>query len=240
MSWLLGAGMGFLRGGPLGAVVGGTLQHIITKKALKKIGRGLPGVSDKGLFVTCLVVILAKVGMRDGPLTQNERRAIHRFFIKNLEYETKDLGFVDQVIAETEKLDPDLKPFAVQYRKATQNNYNLLVLALSYKMALIENALTETTQELINQLADHLDVSYPEHDRIRLKYSLSTLKNPYRILGVDYSAGSEEIKKAYRQKASELHPDRFAHLGREEGEGAHLKFLEIQAAYEELERKLGF
>ncbi len=239
MSWLLGAGMGFLRGGPLGAVVGGTLQHIITKKALKKIDQGLPGVTERGLFVTCLVVIMTKVGMLDGPLTANERRLIHRFFIKNLDYEKPDLGYIDQVIAETQRLNPDLKPFAEQYRKASGNNYNLLVLALSYQMALIEHSLTDETQNVINELAGLLQVSYPEHDRIRKKYSLDALKNPYRILGVEYSASAEDIKKAYRQKAAEFHPDRVAHLGREEGEDAHLKFLEIRAAYEELEKSRG-
>jgi len=30
MSWIVGAGMGFLRGGPMGAVIGGALQHIVT------------------------------------------------------------------------------------------------------------------------------------------------------------------------------------------------------------------
>ena len=240
MSWLLGAGMGFLRGGPLGAVVGGTLQHIITKKALKKIDQGLPGVKERGLFVTCLVVIMTKVGRIDGPLTQNERRLIHRFFIKNLDYETKDLGYIDQVIAETQKLNPDLKPFTEQYRKASGNHYNLLVLALSYQMALIEHSLTEDTQQCINELASYLDVTYPEHDRIRKKYSLDALKNPYRVLGIEYAASAEEIKKAYRQKAAEFHPDRVAHRGQEEGEDAHLKFLEIRAAYEELEKSRGF
>ena len=43
MSWLAGAGMGFLRGGPMGAIVGGTIQHFISKKVLKKINRGFPG-----------------------------------------------------------------------------------------------------------------------------------------------------------------------------------------------------
>lgn len=231
--------MGFLRGGPLGAVVGGTMQHIITKKALKKINQGLPGVNEKGLFVTCLVVVLTKVGMIDAPLTRNERRLIHKFFTKNLNYETQDLGFIDQVIAETQKLNPDLKTFASQYRKASGNNYNLLLLALSYQMALIENSLTAESQNLINQLAGYLEVSYPEHDRLRQKYSLKVLNNPYRILGIDYSAKAEDIKKAYRQKVAEFHPDRVAHLGKEESEGAHLRFLEIQAAYEELEKSRG-
>ncbi|SVC05690.1 uncharacterized protein METZ01_LOCUS258544, partial [marine metagenome] len=32
MPWIVGAGMGFLRGGPVGAVIGGALQHVLTKK----------------------------------------------------------------------------------------------------------------------------------------------------------------------------------------------------------------
>ena len=32
MSWIVGAGMGFLRGGPMGGVIGGAMQHILTKK----------------------------------------------------------------------------------------------------------------------------------------------------------------------------------------------------------------
>jgi len=31
MGWLLGAGLGFLFGGPLGAVVGGAFQHVFSK-----------------------------------------------------------------------------------------------------------------------------------------------------------------------------------------------------------------
>ena len=32
MSWWLGAGLGFLRGGPFGALVGGVAEHFLGKK----------------------------------------------------------------------------------------------------------------------------------------------------------------------------------------------------------------
>ena len=38
MSWWMGAGLGFLRGGPLGAVIGGTIEHFLGKKLKKKLG----------------------------------------------------------------------------------------------------------------------------------------------------------------------------------------------------------
>jgi len=237
MSWLWGAGVGFLRGGPLGAIIGGTAQHFFSKKVLRKIKRGLPGIEDQGLFVTCLAVILTKIGMEGGPLSPGQTHVIHKFFKKNLHYEAEELKFIDKAIAETQRLNPDLPPFVDQYKKASKNHYSFLLLALSYQIALTAGgSLTEETQELIDQVAQRLGVSYPEHDRIRQKYSLGHTKNPYTILGVDYSATPDAIKKAYRHKVGRYHPDRVAHLGDEEGGEAHMRFLEIQAAYEELER----
>ncbi len=236
MSWLWGAGVGFLRGGPLGAIIGGTAQHFFSKKVLKKINQGLPGIEDQGLFVTCLVVILTEVGMTRGPLSPGQIHVVHKFFKKNLHYEAEELKFIDKAIAETQRLNPDLPPFVDQYKKASNNHYNFLLLALSYQIALTGNSLSEETQRLIDQVAERLGLSYAEHDRIRQKYSLGHTKNPYTILGVDYSANPDAIKKAYRQKAGQYHPDRVAHLGEEEGEAAHMRFLEIQAAYEELEK----
>lgn len=52
----------------------------------------------------------------------------------------------------------------------------------------------------------------------------------YDLLGVERTATDDELKKAYRRKALELHPDR--NYGNEEG--ATKLFAEIQAAYEVL------
>src|SRR5271156_5606933 len=52
----------------------------------------------------------------------------------------------------------------------------------------------------------------------------------YELLGVDRQASEDEIKKAYRRKALELHPDRnFGNV-----ENATKLFAEIQSAYDVL------
>ncbi|KAL4951820.1 hypothetical protein BDW69DRAFT_33234 [Aspergillus filifer] len=58
----------------------------------------------------------------------------------------------------------------------------------------------------------------------------SIKKDYYELLEVEQNASPEEIKKAYRRKALELHPDR--NFGRVEA--ATSLFAEIQAAYEVL------
>ena len=51
----------------------------------------------------------------------------------------------------------------------------------------------------------------------------------YEVLGVDRSASSEELKKAYRKVAMKYHPDR--NPGDEEAEE---KFKEVNDAYQQI------
>ncbi len=240
MSWLIGAGLGFLRGGPLGALVGGAVQHVMTKKVRKLIRRGLPGVVDETAFVTCIIVVMTKLAMVKGHMTPREVETIYRFFVKNLNYSESDLESINQVIRETCRVNPDLNPVIKKYLSSAQSRYRSLLLVLSYQIALIEDSLTDEVQQGINELAVLLDLSFEEHDHIRKKYSLDVLVTPFTVLGVTSSATNDDIKKAYWRLASQYHPDKVAHLGDEQVEEAHLKFLEIQEAYQELEKTRSF
>lgn len=236
MSWLLGAGLGFLRGGPLGALVGGAVQHVMAKKVRKLIRKGLPGVVDESAFVTCIIVVMTKLAMVKGHITAREVETIYRFFVKNLNYSEKDLDSINEVIRETGRVNPDLNPVIQKYKSSAQSRYRSLLLVLSYQIALIEDSLTGEVQEGINELARLLDISIEDHDQIRQKYSLDVLVTPFTVLGVASTATNDEIKKAYWRMASQYHPDKVTHLGEDQMEEAHLKFLEIQEAYQELEK----
>jgi DnaJ like chaperone protein len=236
MSWWMGAGLGFLRGGPFGAVIGGAAEYFLGQKFQKKLQKNLPGIKNKADFITSLVIILTRVGMVNGPLTQSQIDIIYKFFIKNLGFGVADFKVIDPLIREVQNKKPDIHPFLKEYKKSCQNNYNLLLVALCYQISLEENSLGEGAESLLKQIVLLLGLSYDQHNKIRVKYSLVILKTPYHVLKIPSDSSNEEVKKAYRSLISLHHPDRVAHQGKKAVEDAHLKFLEIQAAYQELEK----
>lgn len=234
MSWWMGAGLGFLRGGPLGAVVGGTIAHFFGKKLQKKLDDSLPGIVHQGEFVSCIVVILTHVGMESGSFSSKKLGVIHNFFIKNLGYGSADLKQLDKLIIEVQSKKPDIDRFVEEYKKSCGSNYNLLLLALCYQISLVDDVFSEEAHARIQNIGGGLGVSYDKHNEIRMKYSLPRFKTPYHVLEISSNASNEQIKKAYRKMASQCHPDRVSMEDEKVVQEAHLKFLEIQSAYQEL------
>ena len=228
--------MGFLRGGPLGAVIGGTIEHFLAKKLQKKTQESLPGIIYHGEFITSLVVILTRVAIELGTLTPKQVAVIHNFFMKNFGYGSSDFKSVDRLVYEVESKKPDIDKYVKEYKNSCQNNYNLLLLALCYQITLVENSISEETQALIKKMGLELGLSYEQHNEIREKYLLEPFKTPYNILGISSDVSDDEIKKAYRKLASQCHPDRVAMEDVNTVHAAHLNFLEVQSAYQELEK----
>lgn len=57
------------------------------------------------------------------------------------------------------------------------------------------------------------------------------LKDPYEVLGVSREASFEEIRRRYRERLLEVHPDRVQHMGGEFRELAERKTLELNEAF---------
>lgn len=56
----------------------------------------------------------------------------------------------------------------------------------------------------------------------------------YNLLGISQNATQDEIKKAFRAKAREYHPDKFSNATEAEKNNAEKRFKEINEAYDKL------
>ncbi len=63
--------------------------------------------------------------------------------------------------------------------------------------------------------------------------------SPYEVLGVDRGADLAEIRRRYREKLLQYHPDRVQHLGVEFQEMAERKTIEITEAFQKILRERG-
>ena len=176
MSWWFGAGLGFLRGGPFGAIVGGIAEHFLGKKIQNKLRNTLPGIYNKGDFITCLVIILARVGIINGPLTPNQKEVVQKFFLKNFNFGVEDFKAIDPLIREVENKKPDIEKFVEEYQNSCKNNYSLLLLALCYQVALVDKKLCLGTEIILKKIAFILSISYEQHNKIREKYFLRCIE----------------------------------------------------------------
>ncbi len=105
-----------------------------------------------------------------------------------------------------------------------------IVLVLLYRyLTRLKKQRTHTRTASGNQQQD------PSQDRRNKAYAAHP-KTPYEILGVSPAASRDEIKTAYRRLAGQYHPDKVSHLGKEFQTMAHLRFKEIQTAYDILKK----
>ncbi len=239
MSWIFGASMGWFVGGPLGAVVGGAIQHVFSSAKVKQIGQSDAATEPEMIFISNLVAIMTKICMADGHISREERRVIHKFFESSLGYSGENLRFIDAMIDETERQNPDLKQIVFAFDRFAKHEQRLILLDLAYHIAAVDHTITGDEQNVIDDIVAALNISQAEHERIRGRHSVVKVGEKYAILGVDRSASNEEIKKAYRQLAMQYHPDKVTHLGQELIDFSNKKFQEINDSYQTIKRERG-
>lgn len=241
MAWLLGAGIGMMVGGPLGAVVGGALQHVFTKGASSvSPSRSGQAAKPEQLFISHLVAILTKISMADGSISDSERKTIHDFFSKGLKYKGLELKFIDAMIAETQRVNPDLFQICKAFDGFAGKEQRLILLDMVYQVVVSDNVITKGEEEAIHTVVAALGIGKEEHEQIKSRYAIAKKDDHYATLGLRPSADEGEIKKAYRQLAAQYHPDKVSHLGPELVAFSEEKFKTINDAYATVRKEKNF
>ena len=230
-----GAGIGFLVGGPIGAILGAALAGGLGDDLF-----GYDGKADreKVIFISNLTVLLTLVAKADDSISPEEARAIANFFKEQLHFEEEQLADIRRIMKETVRQNPDPRTVAAEFANIATREERLALLRLIYMVAGADGPVNQREERVIELISAGLGIGRNNRNSISSEFG-NGKPDPYTVLGVKSNASDTEVKRAYRSMAKQYHPDRVSHLGEEFAHLAHEKFAQINKAYEDIRRERG-
>ena len=109
---------------------------------------------------------------------------------------------------------------------------------LLFELSMADGHLDSSEEKLLFEAIDIFQID-PEFFQINKKKYGAATSDAYIILGVTEDMSFKDIKVAYQRKRKEFHPDTLLSKGLPEEllEKAKEKFIEIQSAFEEIEKQ---
>ena len=165
---------------------------------------------------------------------------------------------VDQFIKDRFNLPPDQRGFAIQvfnHAKDDQNSFRdyasqlvsllstnssslIMFYELLFELSMADGYLDASEEKLLIEAVSIFKIDPGLFDINKRKYG-ADISDAFTILGVSQDMPFKEIKIAYQRKRKEFHPDTLLSKGLPEEllEKAKEKFIEIQSAFEEIEKQ---
>ncbi len=236
----IGAGVGFLFGGPLGAIFGAMTGNFFDASSQGQTSTGSPhNDHERSLnFITHLVGILISIAKADGRVTTHEIKVIERAFV-SFGFKGEDLNFIRGLINQTVRVNLDLQAVCYEFKQYSSYEERLSLLRIVYMVAFADKEFHANEESIINRIIGFLEISVDDAFEIRGEFCSDHDKH-YRLLNTTRDTSIDDIKKAYRLLSKKYHPDRVSHLGDEFAQLASEKFQKINESYEKIKSEKGF
>jgi DnaJ like chaperone protein len=254
MSWFgkltLGS-LGLIFGGPLGAIAGAALGHILIDKSSNLVnqtirtGQGpqfMPAERTQATYFISLFSILGKLSKIDGVVTKDEIAVVQNF-INNLPIAENEKQFAKQVFNEAKDSRYSIDDFAIQLYEAARTQPTLLLsfLDLLFKIAAADGKLHPAEETGLKSVKNIFKISDIQFENIKAVY-FRDFDKYYKILNCTPDSSDEQIKSSYKKLVKDFHPDKIVSKGLPEEfiDFASNRFQEIQESYEKIRQERGF
>ncbi len=258
MGWfsgIVGGGIGAMLAGPFGAVIGAAIG------ASMGGGQGRPqleggysgGIGQtqqrQMIFFTAAFSMVGKLAKADGRICDDEIAAIRRIAKDAMGLDDQTRRFAIEVLNQSKQSSESFGDYARQFGQlfGQQQDMCQFMISFLFEVAMADGSLHPEEERMLLEAKQAFRLPDSLYQSLHARYvgHQSTtsvgLNQHYQTLGVDAKASDAEIKKVYRQKVAEYHPDKI------EGKGlppefikfANDKLAEINGAYETIRKARG-
>ena len=233
---ITGGLLGFVVFGPLGALVGSVIGSNLSSRSRRK----RPNNFDKQVaFFAALFACLAKIAKADGRVDESEINKIEEIISKKLNLNKEHRKFAINIFQKAKDDNISFESYATNFYQILSSSPNSLLVfyEILFELALADGILHPKEEELLKKIPRIFNFEHNVYRSLYEKY-VDRNRNFYKVLGVKENSSFSEIKKTYLKKRKEFHPDTLIGKGLPEEfiQKAKEKFIEIQEAYEELEK----
>ena len=234
---ITGGLVGFVVLGPIGALVGSVIGSNISSRSKRRRPNNL---DLQVAFFAALFACLAKIAKADGRVDEAEIKKIEEIISSKLNLNKEHRNFAINIFQKAKDDNVDFEAYASNLYQVLYSSPNSLLVfyEMLFELALADGILHPNEDALLKKIPRIFGFDEKVYQSLYEKFVEKT-NDYFKTLGVDENASFNEIKKAYFKKRKEFHPDTLIGKGLPEEfiEKAKEKFIEIQEAYEELEKR---
>lgn len=226
-----------------GAIIGFLLGSLFDGKSSSSRSRrsiftqSKPGVSPAE-FELNLLSLASLVIKADGIVNQKELDFVRQYFVQAYGKEHANATF-KVFNEEIKKKQLSAQKIATFLRNKMRYESRLQIIHFLFSVAKADGHISDPEVREINNITGFLGINHRDFESIKAMF-FSNPDSAYKILEIEKTATSSEIKKAYRTMVKKYHPDKLQHMDEVYRNGAEEKFRKVQEAYEQLQKERGF
>ena len=228
----VGGGLGWVFGGPIGALLGFAAGSFFDSKSTDKSFTNVH--TTQGDFIISLLVLVAAVMKADGKVLRSELDYVKQYFSKS--FRADQYKSIIQLLGDLLKQDIPVHEVSTQIKQNMDYASRLQFMHFLLGIAKADGNIDERELSLIDTIAHYLGIHHSDYESIKSMFIVNQDSN-YKILGISPSATDDVVKKAYRKMAVEYHPDKVSYLGEDVRRKAEEKFQKLNNAYQAIKKE---